>query len=61
MQNILKIVRCNDHDHVAVYFNNSLVYQHDINSEALYKLAKHQGWNIHEETLSEKEYEERYS
>jgi len=61
MSNELKVVRCEKHDSVAVYFNGELVYQSDICSEALYKLAKHQGWKITTDTISEKEYEEKYS
>jgi hypothetical protein len=59
--NTLKIVSCNEHDHVAVYFNGSLVYQHDIDPEALYRIAEHQEWKVEKEIVSEKEYERRYS
>jgi len=57
----LKVVSNDDNDYVAVYFDNELVYQHDLNPEALYRLAKHLGWKIEHEVISDEEYENRFA
>lgn len=57
----LKIVRCDNHDSVAVYVNDVLVYQYDYPAEGIIKVAEHLGWNIVQETISGDEFERRYA
>jgi hypothetical protein len=57
----LKVIQCNEHDHVVVFVNDELVYQHDYCPESAIKVAKHLGWNVVLESISAEEYEQRFA
>lgn len=56
----LHIVYCMDHDHVAVYINDVLIYQNDLDPESAILIAKHLNWKITREDIDWDEYEKRY-
>ncbi len=57
----LRIVRTDAHDDKAVYIDDQLVFAHDFEIEALYRVAKHLGWDIQTQTISGEDYEREYN
>jgi hypothetical protein len=59
VKHVIKIIRCNEQ--VAAYYDEKLVYQTDIDPEALCRLCDLLGWKFVEENVTEKEYTELFA
>jgi len=58
---ILKVIQCNDHDHVAVFLGDQRVYQERLCPESAIRVARHIGWEVVLESISADEYERRFA